>query len=1240
MIVFSWILFVVVALVTITAITLFVRKALGVWKVFKAGQPDGTRSADKGQRTKTLAKESLVHTRMLKWSLVGVAHWLTFIGFFGLFLTLVAAYGEILDPDFELPIIGHWSLYGLFVEILSVGTVVGILTLIIVRQKNHPRDPQRKSRFSGSTFWQAYFVEFVVFSIGACHLLVRSFKVVRADATHEEFLPVWAAPVSHAIGNLWETLGVNWSTAGVLITIISAIDLLISWSFFLTLSQTPAMGIGWHRLWAFFNIFFKRNADGLTALGPAKPMMSGGKVLDLEEADPEKDLFGVSQIEQFTWKGLLDFSTCTECGRCQSQCPAWNTGKPLSPKLLIMGLRDQMHAEAPYLLAGGRRDGMGEEVGNPNALEGLDVLAMAAHERPLIGTAEENGVIDPDVLWSCTTCGACVEQCPVDIEHVDHIIDMRRYQVLIESAFPSEAGVMLKNLESKGNPWGMAASARDDWMTGLDFEVRKIEGEIPDDVEYLFWVGCAGALEDRSKKVTKAVAELLDLAGVSFGVLGSGETCTGDPARRLGNELVFQGLAQQNVEVLNGVFENRSERSRKIVATCPHCFNSLANEYPQLGGTYEVVHHTQLLGHLVETGRLTPVSPIDKKVTYHDPCYLGRHNKVYTPPREVLAGVPGIKTEEMHRCRDRGFCCGAGGARMWMEERIGKRINVERVDEAMSLDPDIISTACPFCITMLTDAVTAKKQSGEVREEVEVLDVAQIMQRSMKGVEKRPVAPAGTVQTTGVSESAVKFAAVVREASAAAEARQASAVAVAERETEVEEVVETPQPTASVAAPPAPAEAPAEEAKPSTGGYSSGGKTGGYSSGGKTGGYSSGGKTGGYSSGGKTGGYSSGGKVSSYSSGGSAGAAGAKSQPDGDAAEIAAEEKAAEATATGASTADASTETAEKPKGSYGSGAKGSYGSGGSNLSKYAKKADAGSPPASEAKAAAAPEAAAPATADAPQASTPQAEAPAAESPKGSYGSSNKGSYGSSNLSKYAKKAAPAAPAADTAKAQPAAKPVQTESATEAPQSASSAAPQADEPVAQSAPAPSGSAPTTEASAASSASAAPAAPSLPASNVKGSYGNSNLSKYSRKAAPAAAPATTPAAESSVTEAPAAEAPASEAPVAEAPAEAVPEAPVTEGSAEQAPSRRRHAAPDDDDEPAAEAPAGPRHAAPDDEPAVEQPAPESAEQPTDKAPAAPTSTMSAKPAAAPSKRAGSGPDGSYESSIKGKYSSKG
>jgi Fe-S oxidoreductase len=357
--------------------------------------------------------------------------------------------------------------------------------------------------------------------------------------------------------------------------------------------------------------------------------------------------------------------------------------------------------------------------------------------RPLVGTAEAGGVIDPDVLWSCTTCGACVEQCPVDIEHVDHIVDMRRYQVMIESEFPSELGGLFRNLENKGNPWGQNQRDRLAWAKDLDFEVPVITDTIDPDHEYLFWVGCAGAFDDRAKKTTRAVAELMHMAAVGFAVLGTGETCTGDPARRAGNEFLFQMLAQATVETLNEAFGDRAKR--KIVVTCPHCFNTLSNEYGDLGGKYEVVHHTQLLNRLVRDRRLivkkNPDESKKKDVTYHDPCYLGRHNKVYAPPRELIE-ASGVTLKEMPRNSARSMCCGAGGARMWMEEKIGKRINLERTDEALDTGAEQIVTGCPFCKVMLTDGLTARQgQTDQTRDigDVEVVDVAQMLLAGVKG---------------------------------------------------------------------------------------------------------------------------------------------------------------------------------------------------------------------------------------------------------------------------------------------------------------------------------------------------------------------------------------------------------------------------------------------------------------------------------------------------------------------------
>ncbi|MBB4674764.1 Fe-S oxidoreductase [Crossiella cryophila] len=708
---------------TLAWVVLLSRAVVQMVRTVRLGQPDPTRNGPLFGRLKTMLTEILGHTRMLKWGVVGAAHWFVMVGFGSLVLTLVEAHGEVFDPSFELPIIGGWPIWGLFVELIGLTTVIGILVLIGIRQRNHPRRADRQSRFQGSNFWQAYFVEGVILSVGVCIFAIRAFKA-SSGLFH---YPVWATPISHGLGAILPS-------AAIMVSIFAVLKIFISAAWAITISRNLNMGVAWHRFTAFFNIYFKREADGGVALGAAKPMMSGGKPLDFEEADPEKDVFGAGKVEDFSWKGWLDFTTCTECGRCQSQCPAWNTGKPLSPKLVITALRDHAYAKAPYLLAGGRKDMGGDEVGITGddaeaRLAKIDVLALAESERPLIGGPDELGVIDPEVLWSCTTCGACVEQCPVDIEHVDHIVDMRRYQVLIESNFPSELGGMFKNLENKGNPWGQNAKDRLAWTEGLDFEVPVFDGELGD-TEYLFWVGCAGAFEDRAKKTTRAVAELLHLAEVKYTVLGPEETCTGDPARRAGNEFLFQMLAQQNVEVLNSVFEGRPKGKRKIVATCAHCFNSLANEYPQLGGEFEVVHHTQLLNRLVRERRLVPVAPLAEDVTYHDPCYLGRHNKVYTPPRELI-GATGAALREMPRHGDRSMCCGAGGARMWMEERIGKRINVDRVDEALGTAPTKIATGCPFCRVMLTDGVTQRQSEGQAAA-VEVVDVSQLLLSAVK----------------------------------------------------------------------------------------------------------------------------------------------------------------------------------------------------------------------------------------------------------------------------------------------------------------------------------------------------------------------------------------------------------------------------------------------------------------------------------------------------------------------------
>jgi Fe-S oxidoreductase len=717
----------VVGLGLTAIIALFaVRRVLWLVKLVRTGQPVSGRTDDIGTRAWTQIAEVLGQRRLLKWSVPGVAHFLTMWGFIILLTVYIEAYGLLFQPNFHIPIIGRWDALGFLQDFIALGVLAGITTFAIIRLRSEPKDYGRSSRFYGSHTGGAWLILFMIF------LVIFSYAFVRgADVNTGNFPYGWGAFFSHGMGALLHPLGPTANEWIETIALLAHIS--VALVFLVIVLHSKHL----HIFLAPVNVTFKRLPDGL---GPLLPIEAHGKPIDFENP-PDDAEFGRGKIEDFTWKGMLDFATCTECGRCQSQCPAWNTGKPLSPKLVIMDLRDHWMAKAPYLL--------GEKSAEP--LEGLDLETV--HEeghhvpesgfgrvpghgpeqasRPLVGTAEQGGVIDPDVLWSCVSCGACVEQCPVDIEHIDHIIDMRRYQVMMESEFPSELSVLFKNLETKANPWGQNAADRTNWISEVDFDVP-VYGEDVDSFEgyeYLFWVGCAGAYDDKAKKTTKAVAELLAVAGVKYLVLGTGETCNGDSARRSGNEFLFQQLAQQAVESLDGLFEGVETVDRKIVVTCPHCFNTLGREYRQLGANYTVLHHTQLLNRLVRDKKLVPVSPVAEDVTYHDPCYLGRHNKEYEAPRELI-GAAGAKLTEMPRHADRSFCCGAGGARMWMEEHIGKRINHERVDEALATGATTVATACPFCRVMVTDGVNDRQEAAG-REGVDVRDVAQLLLESL-----------------------------------------------------------------------------------------------------------------------------------------------------------------------------------------------------------------------------------------------------------------------------------------------------------------------------------------------------------------------------------------------------------------------------------------------------------------------------------------------------------------------------
>ena len=670
--------------ITVVALALMAVRTRQLVGIYKKGQPDPTRSNDRGRRIRMAFGEIFGHTKMFNFTIVGFAHWFVMVGFVVLFGTLITAYGQLISPEFALPIIGHLWPYEYFTELIAWATGVGILVLIGIRQYTRIKKKGRTSRFYGSGMLKGYYVEATILVIVFCVIALRGLEGALSDETewNRHYVTTWF------IASQLKSWTLGQLTSAV--QLIAMIKIVVSMAWFIVIASNLTMGVAWHRFLAPFNIFFRRNADGKSSLGPLPAMLSHGEVINFEDPKDD-DVFGLGTRADITWKGLLDMTSCTECGRCQSQCPAWHTEKPLSPKLLIMAMRDHAFAKA------------------------VENEAMAGEGAP----------ISLDVLWSCTTCGACVNECPVDIEHIDHIVNMRRFQVLVESNFPSELGGTFRNLEQTGNPWGANKNDREAWIAECDFPIRVVEGTLPDEVEYLFWVGCAGAYDERAKKTTKAVAELLYMAGVNFAVLGKKETCTGDPARRAGNEFLYQILAAENIETFKEVFAGRSKGTKKVVVTCPHCFTTIGRDYAQSGFELEMLHHTQLLNQLLRDKKLLPIKMSHTAMTYHDPCYLGRHNEIYQPPRELLEAT-GVEISEMPRNKERSFCCGAGGGRMWMEEKLGTQINLNRVDEAIATGAQELAVACPFCRVMTSDGMTARAS------DVEVLDVAQVLLRSVK----------------------------------------------------------------------------------------------------------------------------------------------------------------------------------------------------------------------------------------------------------------------------------------------------------------------------------------------------------------------------------------------------------------------------------------------------------------------------------------------------------------------------
>jgi Fe-S oxidoreductase len=617
--------------------------------LLQAGAPV-KRTGDRSRRAEHEATIVLGQRKLLQRIGPGLIHAFIFWGFLVLGPTIVIAMIGVVSKHATFPWLGDQGWYAFLVDVFAVLVLIGVLSALWIRKVHRPR------RFEGSHLGEADLILALIATIATTLLLWHATRI--ALGLNE--WPASSAPVSHLLSHLFADDGVT----RVLERVFVWAHVLTILAFLAYLPRSKHL----HIASAAFNVWYGRTGPG----GRLEP-------LRFDDPDiPEEDIrFGAGTAADLTWKQMLDTFSCTECGRCQDACPAFATGKVLSPKLLIMGLRDQVFTDGGAIV----QARAGSDGGTAGPAAPIDLLSLVPNAVP-----EES-------VWDCVTCGACVQVCPVSIEHVDHIVDLRRHLVMVESSFPSEAEPMLRDVERASNPWGKAQSERADWADGLGVRILEPGDTAP---EYLYWVGCASSFDERARISATSTVKLLQRAGVDFAILGAREACTGDPARRIGNEYVFQAFAEQNVATLNeaGV--------TKIIANCPHCFNTLGNEYGDFGGDYEVVHHSELLARLVREGHLHPKRSEGLSVTYHDSCYLARHNDVLDAPRELVDAVG--EPVEMARSGKQTFCCGAGGAHMWMEERAGA-INENRVREAAETGASTLAVACPYCTVMLDDGV-------------------------------------------------------------------------------------------------------------------------------------------------------------------------------------------------------------------------------------------------------------------------------------------------------------------------------------------------------------------------------------------------------------------------------------------------------------------------------------------------------------------------------------------------------
>lgn len=669
---------------------LFGRRALLLARLVRLGKPV-RRSGDTPRRVRNEVVLVLGQRKLFQKLVPGLMHAFIFWGFLVLLPTVVIAMIGAVDRHTTFPWLGGQGWYASLVDAFCVLVLAGVATALVIRKVVRPR------RFHGSHLREADLILAAIAGIVATLLLWHAARIALGlNEAGRGWAPV-SGGIAHAFG--------TGEATRVLERVLVWAHIVLILGFLAYLPHSKHL----HIVTAGVNAWFGRTRSR----GRLEPLR-----FDEEDVADEDIRFGTATVADMTWKQMVDVLSCTECGRCQDVCPAYATGKELSPKLLVMGLRDRLFEEGPLLLAAAAR---GE--------------APAA--TPLVPTA-----VSDEVLWDCVTCGACIHECPVSIEHVDHIVDLRRNLVMVESRFPTAGETMMRDLARASNPWGKPQAERAAWAEGLDVRVLEPGDPVP---EVLYWVGCAPSYDERAREGARSTVKLLTAAGVDFAILGARECCTGDPARRLGDEYVFQELARRNVETLAGAGVT------KIVASCPHCYNTLANEYADFGGSYEVMHHTELLARLVREGLLSPTATgagvgaatgaaggaAQGTITYHDSCYLARHNDVRTQPRELVAAIG--TPVEMPRHGERTFCCGAGGAHMWLEER-GSQINEARVEEAAATGASTLAVACPFCTVMLDDGV---KATGR---QLRVVDVATLLAEAIE----LPAAPAaGAPASTG-----------------------------------------------------------------------------------------------------------------------------------------------------------------------------------------------------------------------------------------------------------------------------------------------------------------------------------------------------------------------------------------------------------------------------------------------------------------------------------------------------------